>query len=194
MAESKALFLGMSTGTRELLNQISATNTKVAANEGNIAGVSSKASKNEADIATIISRLSKNETDIAALNNQLINFVNSLASADYVVEYKTNEDGSWYRKYRSGWIEQSGVQVWTSRKANIECKFLLPFANTNYYLKLQHFNNPESDYEYSKEAAPNYLVHDVAGSTCQHTTTGFKVSYTPNSQCYHRWYACGQGA
>lgn len=184
----------MSTGTRELLNQISVINAKVAANESNIAGTSAKASKNESDIAVVSAKAGKNESDVAALNRQLIELVNSLAGADYVVEYKTNSDGSWYRKYKSGWIEQGGVQVWTSRKANIECKFLLPFANTNYFLKLQHFHDPEADYEYSKEAAPNYLVHDVAGVTCQHTTTGFKVAYTPNSQCYHRWYACGQGA
>lgn len=47
---------------------------------------------------------------------------------DYVVEFQVNSDGSWYRKYKSGWLEQGGRCAAT--KGNIT--FLKPFADTNY--------------------------------------------------------------
>ena len=48
---------------------------------------------------------------------------------DYVVESKlpTAEDPTWYRKYKSGWVEQGGVAT-----AAGTITFLKPFANTNY--------------------------------------------------------------
>lgn len=53
-----------------------------------------------------------------------------LDSIDYVVEYKnpTDSDPNWYRKWKSGKLEQGGVVPAT--EGNIT--FLKPFANTNY--------------------------------------------------------------
>ena len=53
-----------------------------------------------------------------------------LANIDYVVDYKnpTGSDPNWYRKWKSGKLEQGGI-VPTSTE-NIT--FLKPFANTNY--------------------------------------------------------------
>lgn len=53
-----------------------------------------------------------------------------LASIDYVVEYKnpTDSDPNWYRKWKSGKLEQGGIVP--AREGNIT--FLKPFANTNY--------------------------------------------------------------
>ena len=49
---------------------------------------------------------------------------------DYVVEFQVNSDGSWYRKYKSGWLEQGGLVSPTSAWNTIT--FIKPFANTNY--------------------------------------------------------------
>ena len=51
-----------------------------------------------------------------------------LQNIDYVVESQVNSDGSWYRKYKSGWLEQGGLIP--AVVGNIT--FLKPFANTNY--------------------------------------------------------------
>lgn len=37
-----------------------------------------------------------------------VNLTNVTGVADFVVESERNDDGSWYRLYRSGWIEQGG--------------------------------------------------------------------------------------
>lgn len=54
---------------------------------------------------------------------------NCPANYDYVVEskYPTAADPSWYRKYKSGWLEQGGVVT-----AKGEVTLLKPFANTAY--------------------------------------------------------------
>lgn len=54
---------------------------------------------------------------------------NVLANIDYVIEnkYPTTADPSWYRKYKSGWLEQGGVVT-----AKGEVTLLKPFANTAY--------------------------------------------------------------
>lgn len=53
-----------------------------------------------------------------------------LENIDYVVEYKnpTDSDPTWYRKWKSGKLEQGGV--FPATVGNIT--FLKPFANTNY--------------------------------------------------------------
>lgn len=49
------------------------------------------------------------------------------ATSDYVVEtYRATDGTSWYRKYKSGWIEQGG----TINHANVV--FPLAFSDTNY--------------------------------------------------------------
>ena len=55
---------------------------------------------------------------------------NVSANIDYVVDYKnpTADDPSWYRKWKSGKLEQGGIVPAT--EGNIT--FLKPFANTNY--------------------------------------------------------------
>ena len=59
---------------------------------------------------------------------------NVLANIDYVVESKlpTADDPSWYRKYKSGWVEQGG---WiTSGENQTIVTLLIPYQDTNYSL------------------------------------------------------------
>jgi hypothetical protein len=55
-----------------------------------------------------------------------IDLNNVLSNIDYVIESWT-DGASWYRKYRSGWIEQGGYVTADGVK-----NFLIPFTNTNY--------------------------------------------------------------
>ena len=54
---------------------------------------------------------------------------NCPANYDYVVESQVNSDGSWYRKYKSGWLEQGGL---AKSNADVTVTLLKPFADTNY--------------------------------------------------------------
>lgn len=73
-----------------------------------------------------------NETDIPDIKkNKLDKDLSNLpANIDYVVEYKnpTDSDPTWYRKWKSGKLEQGGRVQATEQNIT----FLKPFANTNY--------------------------------------------------------------
>ena len=55
------------------------------------------------------------------------NLGNIPSSYDYVVDSYKDDQGNWYRKYKSGWLEQGGVVT-----AAGEVTLLKPFANTAY--------------------------------------------------------------
>ena len=55
------------------------------------------------------------------------NLGNIPSNYDYVVESYKDDQGNWYRKYKSGWLEQGGVVT-----AAGEVTLLKPFANTAY--------------------------------------------------------------
>lgn len=59
------------------------------------------------------------------------NLGNIPSNYDYVVESQVNADGSWYRKYKSGWLEQGRLVTGTSTAQNAYT-LLKPFASANY--------------------------------------------------------------
>lgn len=62
------------------------------------------------------------------------NLGNVPSNYDYVVESQVNADGSWYRKYKSGWLEQGCLvtNLTSTRDIRATVSLLKPFANTNY--------------------------------------------------------------
>lgn len=67
---------------------------------------------------------------------------NVLANIDYVVESQVNSDGSWYRKYKSGWLEQGGL---AKSNADVTVTLLKPFADTNYSVQCTNRRLSTSD-------------------------------------------------
>ena len=57
----------------------------------------------------------------------------------YITESKYNADGSWYRKWSDGWLEQGGFCNATAVGAEITVNLLKPMKNTNYTV-LKSFN------------------------------------------------------
>lgn len=98
---------------------------------------------------------------------------------DYVVESQVNSDGSWYRKYKSGWLEQGGV---FSSTGNITytITFLKPFINTKYTALLT------SGYSTVTESGVDYVKTK--------TTTNMIVIMDNVSGFDHNWEAKGMGA
>lgn len=102
---------------------------------------------------------------------------------DYVVEFKrpTTDDPTWYRKYKSGWIEQGGQVLSLARGATSEVVFLIPFTNNNYALTFgtfgEGFNAGEANFRCTAYSETGATFYNNSG-----TITTYK------------WYACGQGA
>lgn len=63
------------------------------------------------------------------------NLGNIPSNYDYVVERYSDASGNWYRKYKSGWIEQGGL-VTVSGFVGATVTLLKPFANTAYNIQL----------------------------------------------------------
>jgi hypothetical protein len=61
-----------------------------------------------------------------------LDLANVVSSVDFVVESWSDDNGNWYRKYRSGWIEQGGLADSPSNLA--EVTLLNEMADTNYHV------------------------------------------------------------
>lgn len=126
------------------------------------------------DVADVAQGLTELETRVGNLKNE----VNGMT--DYIVESYRNGT-TWWRKYKSGWIEQGWEWDGT---AGVGSKFIItlikPMADENYSVHRQVVGlyNAES---YSRECA----VYEV-------TPTQFAV-YNGIRQ-KNRFYVCGQGA
>ena len=104
---------------------------------------------------------------------------NVLANIDYVVESQVNSDGSWYRKYKSGWLEQGGGygEAFTAYR-QVTITFLKPFNDTKY--TLVHSNSSSGD--------------SYEGVTSAKTVSTFSVFNATNKDGLASWEAKGQGA
>ena len=115
------------------------------------------------------------------------NLGNIPSNYDYVVE-SYNEGTNWYRKYKSGWLEQGGL-VTVSGTVGATVTLLKPFANTAYNIQLTLQTTNAVGY-----LAASAQSISIANSK---TTTSFGVQ-TAGIQNYEingiSWYAEGQGA
>lgn len=102
---------------------------------------------------------------------------------DYVVESKvpTASDPSWYRKYKSGWLEQGGQTPTVAGGATTTVTLLKPYNNTVYNVMVQ----PVGAYTNSGEA--NNIIPT-------RTTTNFVIASGQIAAQPFIWRAEGQGA
>lgn len=117
----------------------------------------------------------KREMNTALTGKANTDLSNIPVGYDYVIESKfpTADDPSWYRKYKSGWLEQGG----TIDTANITVTFPKPFADTNYTL-----------------IGPGFYIVNVGAQQETKTTTGFTTTSNTNITGTHYWEAKGMGA
>ena len=112
--------------------------------------------------------------------------VNTLKSYDYVVDWQipTSANGyMWYRKYKSGWVEQ-GVAQRITGGGNVDVVLPVPMTDANYTILISQ-NNSDGTGTYFQ---------------CQYhtpTATGFKVISQYGQSRTSRpflWYVCGMAA
>lgn len=109
-------------------------------------------------------------------------------TADYVVEWQAPTDlngYTWYRKYKSGWVEQGGYiepknVTWTETVV-----LPVPFENLYYNITLGALE-PGADKAYVR------YVHVTAYDETTITMTGSYMNTTNNIGCF--WSACGMAA
>lgn len=93
----------------------------------------------------------------------------AIAGADYVVESQlpTAQNGyTWYRKYKSGWVEQGGCPDFTQTQANItDITLPVPMANNRYTLVATEYSTSNSTGGYTNPGIAVELK----------TTTGFSL-------------------
>ena len=103
----------------------------------------------------------------------------------YIVETKYNDNGSWYRKYSDGWVEQGGiVNVPQTKSITITVSFSKPFKSKNLYLTTWISNDPT---EYSVYLS-NY------SSTSFQLWVGDQQGPPGSTTPVIVWYAFGMGA
>lgn len=145
------------------------------------------------DIANLDGDIVAAQGDIEDLQTAVQNKANSdlsnvPANIDYVVDYKnpTDSDPNWYRKWKSGKLEQGGIVPVSTENIT----FLKPFANTNYTV----IGNISLTYRRKKEGdnSGSILFFPEATSFCYVTfaARNFGDIGTQNIS----WRAEGQGA
>lgn len=108
-----------------------------------------------------------------------------MATADYVVEWQNptaDNNYRWYRKYKSGWIEQGGYTA-VGDDARVTVTLTKPMADTYYTVT---FGNRSSTYTASTFALPTCLSK---------TTTTFDIGGQSNGgNCNNDWEVKGMAA
>lgn len=100
------------------------------------------------------------------------------ADVDYVVDSFSDEDGNWYRKYKSGWLEQGGFSHVIS--GTVTVSLLKPFLNTAFSTLAMIFGTPTIDIGYIRSS--------------EKTTSTIKFNtLAANSNDTFQWAAYGQG-
>lgn len=98
---------------------------------------------------------------------------------DYVVESQILSDGSWYRKYKSGWLEQGGGFVSNDATDTI-VTLLKPYTSTTYSIMVGQMIGSAGDASFWNFAVTNkttstVTIHNAtngAGNICQWEAKG----------------------
>lgn len=103
------------------------------------------------------------------------------SNIDYVVESKVNSGGSWYRKYKSGWLEQGGIGLTFSADGTKTVTLIKPFKDTKYIV-----NWLDQDGFIANGAGTRGISNK--------TTTSFVACNGQDKNMNIGWIAFGQGA
>ena len=128
-------------------------------------------------------------------NTSFETFINSLVDAklgniDYVVESKlpTEEDPTWYRVYKSGWVEQGGVTEPLVNNTSNVINLIKSYSNTNFSVISQPILGSVSN---DGGTCPSSFVMNNSNDSF----TIYSGSYSNQAgNLTYRWEAKGQGA
>lgn len=126
--------------------------------------------------ATELSEMQSAELASQIQTKAEIDLANTSINIDFVVESWNDDEGNWYRLYRSGWLEQGGVAGDGSSSSYPKMTITLPkpFAGTNY--------NVQVTGKYTEESASGACYcYNRTSETISLVLVRYGVD----------WYACG---
>lgn len=104
---------------------------------------------------------------------------------DFVIESQaptSSNNYTWYRKHKSGWIEQGGIKTvnYTAQNTDVSfsCNFATQFSNSNYTVTANCIGGWATSRQFGIE---NKSVSSISGFVKQSTSTTLKII----------WFACG---
>lgn len=111
----------------------------------------------------------------------------NVADADYVIEWQSptaENNYTWYRKYKSGWVEQGGIESVTGYAATTTSDITLPITmlDTN-YVALSTINHS------GENVAVACQVHKAS-----QTNISLRISYNAKLTRKISWMVCGMSA
>jgi hypothetical protein len=111
--------------------------------------------------------------------SKVLDLLAKLEGYDYVVESKiaTDDDPTWYRVYKSGWVEQGG-KIESTADATIT--LLKPYANTDYTITVGGGDPTSGTWGYGNVVSATQISVGSRG-------TSFYKGFV-------HWQTCGQGA
>ena len=119
------------------------------------------------------------QIDVNQLSNALQQKVDlpsgkSQADIDYVIEWKapTSSDPTWYRLYKSGWVEQGGRATANGSEQTVGVVLPVTMRDTNYYVSSSTMGFGSS---YNDQAANTFEL-----TVFNLSTTGFDVRIVGN--------------
>lgn len=99
-----------------------------------------------------------------------------IMTADYVIETWRSTDGSsWYRKYKSGWVEQGGKHV--AQKGNNQITLPVCMATVDYF----------TNFTAIVESSDSRIVQKLS------TSTQFRLDFICNNAFNVLWMVIGKG-
>ena len=129
------------------------------------------------DIQGITQYYTQSEVDallVLKANQNLTNIDLDKISLSRVIETKFNPDGSWYRKFSDGYVEQGGQSIKKADWNKVTIIFPVPFKNTLYFVDAVTGYTAQTDSPCINEKTPTYFTCNFYNSTGN-----------------GNWYACG---
>ena len=122
------------------------------------------------------SDINKIQSDITALGNRIENIDTPTLPADMdyvVVDWHSDDGSSWYRKYKSGWVEQGGSVNAATGSNTVSLPITM--ANNNYNALLTAVVQSSN--------ARNVQMQDTSSAT--------ELRFICNNTFNVKWYVCG---
>ncbi|MBR4633070.1 MAG: hypothetical protein IKO48_07140 [Elusimicrobia bacterium] len=113
----------------------------------------------------------------------------------YITEQYWN-DGSWYRVWSNGFIEQGGIATNTGSMTKKTVNLLKPFSDNKYTLIFGVSNNYDNNQRWSETVKSTDKATDNFKTVGYGVNVGYTGSWSSNDTKYiansFSWYACGK--
>ena len=124
-------------------------------------------------------------------SDRVLRNVDTVAKADAVIDFQVptaENDYTWYRKYKSGWVEQGGHYTHNNVEGTVTTTLAVEMADTHYNLQITKELGTAADTNTSYQFISSYVDNSK-------TTTSFQVRMTTANRLNgYDWQVSGMTA